>query len=91
MLLNPALLYLGASAIERRPLLGKMLGDASYAVYVIHVPMMLLLWRLMPRLGFSPSHGLAAAFGTTVLIAALAMDAVYDRPARQALGRALMA
>lgn len=43
----PALIYFGAGAIERRPAIGKALGDASYAMYAVHRPLLtILLWPL---------------------------------------------
>ena len=43
----PVLIYFGAGAIERQPKIGKALGDASYAIYAIHRPLLtILLWPL---------------------------------------------
>ena len=39
----PVLIYLGASAIERFPRAGGLLGDASYALYAIHSPALVML------------------------------------------------
>lgn len=45
LLVFPALIYFGAGAIERRPRIGKALGDASYAIYAVHRPLLtILLW-----------------------------------------------
>ena len=47
LLVFPALIYFGAGAIERRPRIGKALGDASYAIYAVHRPLLtILLWPL---------------------------------------------
>jgi peptidoglycan/LPS O-acetylase OafA/YrhL len=47
LLVFPALIYFGAGAIERRPQIGKALGDASYAIYAVHRPLLtILLWPL---------------------------------------------
>jgi peptidoglycan/LPS O-acetylase OafA/YrhL len=47
LLIFPALIYFGAGAIERRPEIGKALGDASYAIYAVHRPLLtILLWPL---------------------------------------------
>jgi peptidoglycan/LPS O-acetylase OafA/YrhL len=39
----PVLIYFGASAIERFPRAGELLGDASYALYAIHSPLLVVL------------------------------------------------
>lgn len=36
-ILFPAIVYFGAGAVERRPKVGEMLGDMSYALYAIHL------------------------------------------------------
>jgi len=47
LLVFPALIYFGAGAVERRPQIGKALGDASYAIYAVHRPLLtILLWPL---------------------------------------------
>ena len=43
LVLFPALVYFGAEAFEKQPVLGAILGDASYALYAIHVPIFMLL------------------------------------------------
>jgi peptidoglycan/LPS O-acetylase OafA/YrhL len=56
--LFPALIYWGAAAFERRPWFGAALGDASYAMYVIHDPLWVLCSWLVSRMaiqqGFVP-------------------------------------
>jgi peptidoglycan/LPS O-acetylase OafA/YrhL len=47
LLVFPILIYFGAGAVERRPQIGKVLGDASYAIYAVHRPLLaILLWPL---------------------------------------------
>jgi len=47
LLIFPTLIYFGAGAVERRPQIGKALGDASYAIYAVHRPLLaILLWPL---------------------------------------------
>lgn len=87
LVLYPVLIFLGASAIERRPRIGKLLGNASYALYVIHIPMLLLLLRVMQHFAIGPSYVLAAAFAITTLAAAMAVSKFYDERARQLLKR----
>lgn len=88
-LLFPALIYLGASARERRPRLGKMLGDASYALYVIHNPLLLLTNRAMASLAIAPGWALAGGFTVVALMLAVGIDAFYDRRARNIMALAL--
>lgn len=89
LLLYPALIYLGANAIERDPLVGKLLGDASFALYVIHIPIMMLLLRYMTLHRIAISYGAGAIFMVVALGAAILTDAVYDARARRVLGRVL--
>ena len=35
----PALVFVSTGAVERFPLIGRLFGDASYAIYAIHFPM----------------------------------------------------
>jgi peptidoglycan/LPS O-acetylase OafA/YrhL len=60
LLVFPALIFFGAEATEHRPRLGRALGDASYATYVIHRPMVYLL------VGMLPLHLAALSFGMTI-------------------------
>jgi peptidoglycan/LPS O-acetylase OafA/YrhL len=47
LLVFPILIYFGAGAVERRPQIGRALGDASYAIYAVHRPLLtILLWPL---------------------------------------------
>jgi len=47
LLVFPILIYFGAGAVEHRPQIGKALGDASYAIYAVHRPLLaILLWPL---------------------------------------------
>ncbi len=47
LLVFPVLMYFGAGAVEYRPQIGKVLGDASYAIYAVHRPLLtILLWPL---------------------------------------------
>ena len=89
VLLYPALVYLGASAIERRPALGRRLGDASYALYVIHSPLILMASIAMRHFGARPGPLLAAAVAVAVLLLAMAVDRVYDPAVRRITGRLL--
>lgn len=71
----PVLIYFGAGAIERQPSIGKALGDASYAIYAIHRPLLtILLWPLASFLEKDPSRAqlYSVEVGLVVVIGALA-------------------
>jgi len=69
----PALIYFGANAIERQPRIGKALGDASYAIYAVHRPLLtILLWPLAPLLERPRPHLYSIELGLVIVTAALA-------------------
>lgn len=89
----PGIVFLGASASERCPRVGQMLGEASYAAYAIHVPLLYAVLRLAygpaPYGGYVVAGALkwggAAAFSASVGVLAWAIDATYDKRLRQLL------
>ena len=89
VLLYPALIYLGASATERRPELGRRLGDASYALYVIHSPLILMTAIALRHFGVRPRPVIAVVVGAIAILAALAIDHFYDPRARRVAARLL--
>ena len=90
--LFPAMLYLGAKVTEQTPSIGTMLGDASYVLYVIHVPLIdiseHILWRVEPVEPLSPLLGLVIA--PTVVAVALWMHRRVDGPMQRWAKRALL-
>ena len=74
MLFFPLLIYFGAEAFERRPAIGLAIGDASYALYAIHRPLLyifvwpVIIWAL-PLLHKPYSYFVQAAF--MILIAGM--------------------
>ena len=47
LIVFPLMIYFGSSAQERHPQVGQLLGDASYALYTIHFPLLILIrWDL---------------------------------------------
>ena len=69
----PALIYFGAGAIERQPKIGKALGDASYAIYAIHRPLLtILLWPLASFLERPRPLLYSVELGLVAVIAGLA-------------------
>jgi len=87
-LIFPALVYFGAEAIEFQPKLAARLGDASYALYTIHMPIVLSLRVLA---GSSPLiHTVVAQLILTCLLFALALAAAAgDEAIRAAIWRAI--
>jgi peptidoglycan/LPS O-acetylase OafA/YrhL len=86
-LIFPCLIYLGAEAVERKPQISAALGDASYAAYIIHVPLLSLLLFLAPTLAVHPSPWNSFFFAAVVFCLALPLAQLYDLPARKALRR----
>ena len=88
LLIFPALIYCGADAKERQPQIGRALGDVSYAVYAIHMPILLALsqWFVpkvlhhrLPLFGIGPELMLAAL----LVLIAYALHHLVDEPARK--------
>ena len=75
-LVYPLLIFSGARAKERRPWLGNILGDASYALYIIHVPIMLVLHREMRNHHIDSSWWIGLLFIGASLVAALVLARV---------------
>lgn len=93
----PVLLFLSASSVppQRWRLLSLALGNASYAVYVIHVPLadwyaQLWLRVFQHRIAASAPWG-GILFLAIVFALAIALDYGYDLPARTFLKRKLSA
>ena len=89
LVVMPFAVHLGATAKTGDPRLGAMLGDASYAVYATHLPILTILATVAVRpLAIDrPSSVifalLYAAFAAAALALALAVDRLIDRPARR--------
>ena len=87
-LLFPALVYLGACT-EPGPLLKRIfgaLGAASYAIYVVHDPLLLLAFRFVPP-GTYASGWAGIVFLLVLIPFALLLDRFWDAPLRQRLRR----
>ncbi len=92
----PVTIYFGAEAVEKRPMLGRLLGDASYAVYVIHRPLIYFSrWAVLGGPAAIASF-VSTRFGgwlfevIFVAIAAvlgLAVANFYDEPVRRQMTR----
>ena len=62
LLIFPALIYFGAEAVERKPWFGEILGDASYAIYTIHYPLLIFLTWVVGKFAIQHSLWLQIAF-----------------------------
>jgi peptidoglycan/LPS O-acetylase OafA/YrhL len=92
LLVVPPVVFLGACCEPRGALaatVSRALGDASYAVYAIHYPIVLLVDRLVSAPLLAGPFAAHRSFVTTpltvaiVVLLALWLDRVYDRPVRR--------
>jgi peptidoglycan/LPS O-acetylase OafA/YrhL len=90
----PALLIVGAGTSPQSwsVALFSVLGAASYAIYVMHTPVVSLFNHHLPRL-LGPWEAKSSLVGCAVLAfifcAGLALDRHYDQPLRRVIGRVL--
>lgn len=98
MVLLPLLVVLGAGAAEGNPQVGAILGDASYAVYAIHYPLIVAFSVFVTPAMLAPAvHGpwlfdaVLVGFVVAVTALALAIDRCVDWPARRWLTDRFMA
>lgn len=92
----PVILILSASAVPPKPLAGTclLLGNASYAIYVLHVPLTSWLGQLQRHVPLlrplrAPWTG---ALNLIILLAlSLMLDRIYDLPTRAYLRKTLRA
>lgn len=75
----------GCSAVS------KWLGAASYPVYVLHVPSLILYERYAAQFGLSAqanlSYVLPSIFLLTLVVIALILDHYYDQPGSDQIAR----
>jgi peptidoglycan/LPS O-acetylase OafA/YrhL len=94
--LFPVLVYLGASAglSQRLAPLANALGNLSYAIYVLHVPLLAFFMAISSRLLHKTSAEAPPRPGWLfilfVMAAAFLIDRIYDRPARGWLAARLL-
>lgn len=83
----PAIVWVGANVEPRNATLFTWLGDVSYPVYVLHIPILSIIWRV-GLFYHHPVQEYAPALGVGYLIVTLAvswlLDRYYDRPVRRA-------
>jgi len=87
LLLFPALIFWGAEARESHKGVGAALGDTSYALYVIHYPLVVLAGRLLAQsgTGFGPLLELPFLAGLAAL--GYGLHHFFDEPLRGWLTR----
>jgi peptidoglycan/LPS O-acetylase OafA/YrhL len=87
LLFFPALIFWGAEARESHKGVGAALGDTSYALYVIHYPLVVLMGRLLAQsgTGFAPLLELPFLVGLAAL--AYGLHHIFDEPLRGWLTR----
>lgn len=85
----PAIMMLAANS---EPGLGtrklfSMIGDASYAIYILHPPFLLFFNAALIKLSIAPTFFKSVAFMIALFVACVLVDAIYDRPIRSYLKR----
>jgi len=85
----PALIYMGASGKSRRPWIGARLGDASYALYVIHIPALYFIGLGLTHAHIRPTPAIALPALIVLTVLAYAVDRLFDAPVRRWLSNAL--
>ena len=95
VLVFPTLVYLGSSITERNPRVGEWLGEASYALYAMHFPLLKASVPLLIACGWvAMKRPEQLALQTTQVIAlvcvAFALDKWPDRPAQEWLRRLIL-
>ncbi|MDO6414879.1 acyltransferase [Sphingomonas sp. BIUV-7] len=83
----PALVHFGSSAFKKRPAIGRALGDMSYALYAIHVPLVLFFGTLARRQAWQPGIPLTIVLISLLAALALLVVRVYDEPLRAWINR----
>jgi peptidoglycan/LPS O-acetylase OafA/YrhL len=84
----PAMVYWAADAIEAKSWINKALGDASYALYTIHVPLLTVVFWGMNSLSIQPNWEIQMLFVTLVIPLAWSLSIVDVRIRTAILKRA---
>jgi peptidoglycan/LPS O-acetylase OafA/YrhL len=86
----PGLIAIGAqSSSKSHPQLSAWLGDVSYALYLIHYPMLLKIDTVSKVRGIEQGPATSFAFVTLMIGLSTVLDVFYDRPLRNFLTRHL--
>ncbi len=88
----PASVYFGTGAAEKKSGIGKLLGDVSYGVYTLHIPILAVLaWAMSDSthktraLNAFEFFALEGVFVAVILALAFILDTRVDRPLRRRL------
>jgi peptidoglycan/LPS O-acetylase OafA/YrhL len=82
-LIFPCVIAVGSqSSSKAHPKLSSWLGDVSYALYLIHYPLILKIDNIMRVHDASPGLGSALVFIVLVVVLSTLLDLFYDRPLR---------
>ena len=87
VLFFPALIFWGAEAREASKGVGAALGDTSYALYVIHYPLVVLTGRLLTQSGTGFAPLLEFPFLAGLAALAYGLHHMFDEPFRGWLTR----
>lgn len=82
----PACVFWGAQATESLPRIGRWLGDASFAIYAVHAPLLALAGKAAARLALHHGVGLQLLFTLALVPIGLVLARVDER-ARATLSR----
>ena len=88
LVLMPALVFLGSCCASANGMLDwvqRQLGAASYAVYALHFPVIVIVDRLLiPRLAIAHPSLVTSPLTLVIVVgAALLIDKLYDQPVRR--------
>ncbi len=76
----PALIYFGAAGKSRRPWFGERLGDASYALYVIHIPALYFIGLALAHTHVRPNPAITLGVLVSLVGLAYALHHLVDEP-----------
>jgi peptidoglycan/LPS O-acetylase OafA/YrhL len=82
----PLLIFFGAAATERRPKIGEVLGDASYAIYTIHYPALTIVAWFLTKMALNLNLLVQFCFAAAMVPTALGVGRI-DVRLRQRLFR----
>ncbi|HEY2675796.1 MAG TPA: acyltransferase [Steroidobacteraceae bacterium] len=80
----PAIVYFGASALEKHPRIGAALGDVSYAIYAIHRPLLIPAALLLHSLTEMRGRGVQTIAAQLVFMIAVTAFAWFIEATTQA-------
>ena len=80
----PIIIFLSAGSAEKQPMFGIALGDASYALYVLHWPLLMIYTRILRQCSVTTTgFGVQLLLMLAILLVALTVHHWYDMPVRR--------